>query len=107
MTNFRTIIEAGEFEHYGVRAHRADAIVGSSLGNSRIWIDGECTDDELRGVSTLKVTAENVDAMIDALADAGYVFGGAKVVLVGGYEGQWGEDEGEFIIRDNVCLAVI
>lgn len=107
MTNFREIIEAGEYEYYGVRAHRGEATVGAGLGNSRVWIDGDCTDDELPGISTLKVTAESVESMIDALGSRGYLFGDATIVLVGGYAGQWGEDADEYIIRDNVCLGVL
>jgi hypothetical protein len=107
MTNFREIIERGEYEHYGVRAHRSTVAVGETLGNSRVWMDGECTDDELRGISTLKVTADNVDDMIGTLAAAGYIFGDAAVVLVGGFAGEWGEDAGEYIIRDNICLAIL
>ena len=55
MTNFAEIMAEGEYEHYGVRAHRAAATVGQTLGNSRVWIDGECTEDELAGISTIKV----------------------------------------------------
>lgn len=102
---FRDIIVAGEYEHYGVRAHRGDApVVGQTLGNSRVWVDGECTDDELAGICTLRVTADTLDAAIAQLAP--YIIDGEPVVLVGGYYGEHGWDDGEFIIRDNVCLAV-
>lgn len=107
MANFANIIEAAEFEHYGIRAHRAEAVVGKALGNSRVWVDGECTDDELRGVSTIKVrTADEVEAIVARLRRE-YCWGSEAIVLVGGYEGEWGEDAGEYIIYDNVCLAVL
>lgn len=107
MTNFAAIIEEGEYEHYGVRAHRVAATVGQTLGNSRVWVDGECTDDELRGISTIKVrTAEEAESAIARLRKE-YCWDNETVVLVGGYEGEWGEDAGEFIIRDNICLAVL
>lgn len=107
MTNYRDIIETGEYDHYGIRAHRAHAVVGQGLGNSRIWVDGECTDEAINGISTIKVrTAEEADAAI-ARARKEYCWDNETIVLVGGYVGEWGEDDGEFIISDNVCLAVI
>lgn len=102
---FREIIEAGEYDHYGVRAHRGgDAVVGQSLGNSYIWDDGECTGDELDGICTIKVTAETVDAAIERLR--AYSWDNEPIVLVGGYYGSHGSDSDEFIIRDNICLMV-
>ncbi len=107
MTNFATIIEEGHYEHYGVRAHRATATVGQTLGNSRVWVDGECTDEELRGISTIKVrSADEVESIVARLRRE-YCWDSETIILVGGYEGEWGEDAGEYIIRDNVCLAVL
>lgn len=106
MTSMANIINEGEYEHYGVRAHRSTAIVGETLGNSRVWIDGECTDEELRGISTIKVrTADELEAAIARLRKE-YCWENETIVLVGGYEGEHGEDAGEYIIRDNVCLAI-
>lgn len=107
MTIFSEIIESGEYEHYGIRAHRSEAIVGQSLGNSRIWVDGECTDEELDGISTIKVSeVDDIDAIVSKLRNE-YCWENETIVLVGGYYGSHGEDAGEFIIRDNVCLAVL
>lgn len=107
MTTFATIIEAAEYDHYGLRAHRSTATVGETLGNSRVWIDGECTDEELRGISTIKVrSADEIDAAVARLRKE-YCWDNETIVLVGGYEGEHGEDDGEYIIRDNVCLGVL
>lgn len=107
MTTFAEIIEAGEYEHYGVRAHRAGAVVGETLGRSLVWVDGECTGDEISGISTIKVeSAEELDKAIARLRRE-YCWDNETIVLVGGYMGEWGEDAGEFVISDNVCLAVL
>lgn len=103
---FREIIEAAEFDHYGVRAHRGEAIVGKTLGCSKVWIDGECTDADLDGISTLAVTAETIDSAITAIRNM-YCWDSETIVLVGGYTGSHGEDHGEYIIKDNICLAVL
>lgn len=110
MTDLNTIIqiiEDGEFEHYGLRAHRGSAVVGETLGKSFVWVDGECTDEELPGISTLRVTdSSEVAQLIGFLKDT-YCWDNESIVLVGGYTGEHGEDDGEFIIADNVCLAVL
>lgn len=107
MTNYRDIIEAGEYDKYGIRAHRGIAVVGQHLGNSFVWVDGECTEEELRGICTIKIrTVEEAEAAI-ARARKEYCWDDETIVLVGGYEGEWGEDPGEYIIRDNVCLAIV
>jgi hypothetical protein len=102
---FLSIIETGEYDHYGIRYHRGTSpIVGETLGKSRVWVDGECTEDELDGICTIKVTAGSLD---EALADmGGYSWAGEPLVLVGGHFASRGEDDGELIIRDNICLAV-
>ena len=107
MTTFREIIEEGEYEYYGVRAHRGSApVVGENLGNSRVWVDGECTDEELNGICAARVTVENLDNVIERVRRE-YAWGDAPIVLVGGYEGSWGYDDGEVVIRDNICLATL
>lgn len=103
---FAEIIEAGEYDHYGIRAHRTAASVGQSLGNSRVWVDGECTSDELNGISTLKVRVEDDIETIIAKLRKEYCWSNESIVLVGGYSGGWGQDAGEFVIRDNICLAI-
>lgn len=101
------IIEDGEFEHYGLRAHRGEATEGETLGKSLVWVDGECTDEELPGISTLRITqGADIIQMVEFLEDT-YCWDSERIVLVGGYIGEHGEDDGEFIITDNVCLAVL
>ena len=107
MQQFLDIINEGEYEHFGIRAHRGDApVVGASLANSRVWVDGECTDEEINGVCATRVTAATLEAIV-ARAKAEYAWGGEPIVLVGGDYVEHGYDDGEIIIRKNVCLAVL
>jgi len=107
MEKFAAIIEAAEFDHYGVRAHRSSAVIGKTLGNSKVWVDGEATDEELNGISTIKVkSTADLDKAIGTL-QAMYCWDNETIVLVGGFTGSWGEDAGEFVIEDNICLAVL
>jgi hypothetical protein len=101
------MIKAGDYEYYGLRAHRREPVIGKSLGKSRVWIDGECTDDELDGISAVRVKAgDDLDAIIDRLRRE-YCWEAETIVLIGGYIASQGEDRGEIIIRDNICLAVL
>jgi hypothetical protein len=102
---FKAIIEQDEYEHYGVRAHRGQAVVGQTLGNSRVWVDGEITGDELAGISTLTVTAADVDGVVSRIRSE-YCWSDEQIVLVAGDFMTWGEDAGEAVIHDNICLAV-
>lgn len=101
------IVAAAEYTVYGVRAHRAEAEVGAYLGKSRVWVDGEMTDDELGGISTIRVKDEaGIAKAIDLLRRV-YCWDDERIVLVGGHDGEWGEDVGEYVIYDNICLAVL
>ena len=101
------LIEAGEYEHYGLRAHRGDAAaVGEWLGNSRVWVDGDPTDDELGGICAIKVIAGTAESVLATIRKM-YAWGGAQIVLVGGYYASYGEDRDEIIIRYNICLAIL
>lgn len=103
---FAEIIQSGEYSHYGIRAHRTEATVGAYLGKSHVWVDGECTDETLNGISAIRVTPETVDQVV-ALIRSTYCWDAEQIVLVGGFEREHGEDDGEIIIRDNVCLGVL
>ena len=101
-----SLIQANDYDHYALRVHRgSDAIVGQTLGKSHVWIDGECTDELLSGISALKVDAQSVEKTITRLKQT-YAWGNEPIALVGGYYSEHGEDPGEIIIVDNICLAV-
>ncbi len=105
-TEMLNIIDADEYEHFGIRAHRGStATVGATLPNSFAWDEGECTDDELDGVCVCKVTADTLTETVDRIRRE-YGWGNAQIMLVGGYYGQWGNDADEYIIRDGVCLTI-
>lgn len=97
----------GRYTYYGLRAHRADAVVGERLPNSLVWVDGECTDEEQPGVATLRITAPSqAGALIDQLRTA-YCWSDETLVLVGGDVAEVGYDDGELVIQHGVCLAVL
>lgn len=105
--HFAEIVVAGEYDFYGVRAHRSSCVPGETLGRSRQWIDGECTDVELAGISALKIAdVDDIPTLVERLKRE-YCWSDETIALVGGYSVEWGEDDGEILIKDNVCLAVL
>ena len=102
----RKIIDDGEYEHYGLRVYRGDSVnVGDTLHNSYVWVDGKQTEEELNGVSSLEVKSNNIERILEKLGQ--YKWGESGIILVGGDIREWGEDEGEIIIRKARCLARI
>lgn len=96
------------FEHFALRAFEPGFSVGDRLPNSKRWIDGECLEDEeLNGASGIKVTsAADIAEKIGDFREK-YAFGNRIVYIIGGNFGEWGEDDGEFIIRKAVVVSVI
>lgn len=73
--------------------------VGDTVAhNSKVWVDGDETDEELDGVSAMNINA------LDAVQ--GYYFGACVLILGSNYAG-YGEDAGEIIMRDAKVLAII
>lgn len=103
------IIDEGEFDIYGLRVvHSGDEVeVGEELPNSFRWEEGERTNEELDGVSTIGIgSSEQIDHAVKIVKRGGYEPVGEQVVLVGGESAGWGEDPGERVIRNARVLAV-
>lgn len=94
---------AGE---YGVRAiPRGEVVrVGQRLKPSFRWEDGEQTEEELNGTSSIGVKAGGAQAAIKALKRGGYA--GDTIALIVGDRAESGDDPGERVIRDAHVLAV-
>lgn len=77
--------------------------IGQALQPSRVWDDGEPTDELLDGTSAIDARYARATELLDA-----YI---GDIILVietaqGGLGGLRGEDEGEVIVRRAVVLAV-
>lgn len=79
--------------------------VGHYVPNSRVWDDGEPTDDEVNGVSTVGLGDDvSLDDVENALHQA-EAYHGDTIVLVGGKCREHGQDSGEHILRAAVSLG--
>lgn len=126
------IIEASEFDVFGLRADRAGIERGEHFENSHQWWqdyiwDDEFVDDiyndpehpynaemgcwddgELDGVCTIGIDDLTEAAIEKALEDfRPYTIGAEALYLVGGDWGNKGNDFGELIIGNSECLAAL
>ena len=72
-------------------------VLGETLDNSFVWVDGEITDEELNGTCAIRID--------DAELAKGYY--GDHVAIIGGDSVEYGQDLGEIIIRNAEVLEVV
>nr|DAP79036.1 MAG TPA: hypothetical protein [Caudoviricetes sp.] len=109
------------FAFYGIRATTEEHLAGEELSNSFVWIDGEKTEEELDGISTMGIKDLTEEAVIRAIKclgrDACEYFGvkanvfhsyvGQNFVLIKGDSATAGDDNGEWVIKNPVVVAVL
>lgn len=102
IASIRTIVEEMEleyeYEYIGIRVQEQEFEIGAIDHVSRVWIDGDETEEELNGVCATK---------IDAIANLPYEYFGEHVAIICGNSAEYGEDVGEIIIEDATVVAVI
>lgn len=92
--------------YFGLRVEDGRTFaVGDYLPNSRIWDDGEPTEDECNGVCTIGLGDDPTLTDIERALTATRTYHGDSLVLVGGKYLEYGQDSGEHIIRKGKCLA--
>jgi len=75
--------------------------VGDIAPKSYAWYDGESTGEELYGTAAVEVKKDNIPTQLSKLEP----YLGNKVVLMGSYQYQHGEDKDEIVMKDAVILA--
>nr|DAL03393.1 MAG TPA: hypothetical protein [Caudoviricetes sp.] len=87
---------AWNYEYIGVRVQTRAFELGEISHLSHVWDNGDDTGVELEGISTCKV---------DRLGHTEYY--GDHVAIICGNEADYGEDDGELVIRDAEVAAII
>lgn len=90
-----------EYAYIGIRVQ--EEAYGLTVGDtvyhySKVWVDGEETDEELDGVCAMSIN------LLDIVE--GFYFGKCVLVLGSNYAG-YGVDPGEIVMRDAKVLAII
>lgn len=108
------------FAYYGLRATTELHYVGEELECSYVWIDGEKTEEELNGTSSMGIMNTDRDSLVKAIINLGkdaceqfgidanvfHSYAGTNFVLIKGDSAFAGEDKGESIIRNAFVVAV-
>lgn len=109
-----------EYADYGLRVIDKDydgydsVAVGSELDESSQWSDGEYTSEGLGGSSVSAIEDHSHTGVMKALKNLGATgangpngyYLGDKVLLVKGERKMYGEDVGEWVIKDPVVVGV-
>lgn len=91
-----------EFEKFGIRIQEQPFDLGSIDHNSKVWIDGEETDEELDGVCAINLNSPEAANTIE-----GKGYSGSHVALIGSDRFEYGIDAGEVILKDAEVLYII
>lgn len=103
-------VEADEFgANLGIRMDDAAYAVGEILPASRVWDDGEPTEDEMGGTSAVEVCRERIptEADVARALKASRIYIGRYLYVLTADNCGWGEDAGEIVMRKARVLAVI
>lgn len=100
ITEIKNIVEdmdlAWNYEYIGVRVQEQEFEIGAIEHRSHVWDNGDDTGVELDGICACKLNRLGVNQY----------FGG-HVAIICGNEAEYGEDDGEIIIRDAEVVKVI
>lgn len=96
------------YTYIGVRTQEKEFDLGEIDHCSSVWVDGEETDDTLDGISCTNVNSPAVVAHCEEGMGSRFgVYFGDHVALIGSNDAEYGEDEGELIMRDAVVLKIL
>ncbi len=95
-------VDKYNFDYIGIRVQEElHENVGDLIRhNSKVWVDGEETDEELNGVCA-------INAKTTQYLSKWGGYSGKVVIVIGSDYAQDGQDEEELIMKDAVILEVI
>lgn len=91
-----------EYGKFGIRIQEQSFELGAIDHNSKVWVDGEETDEELDGVCVIDLNAPEAS---EALNGNGYF--GSHIALLASDNYEYGADAGEVILKDAEVLFII
>lgn len=91
-----------DYARFGIRIQEQPFELGSIGHNSKVWVDGEETEEELDGVCAIDLNAPEA---FESLNGNGYF--GSHVALIASDCYEYGTDAGEVILQDAEVLYII
>ena len=101
-------IESGSHEYYGIRIEDGvEYKIGDYANKSRIWDDGNPTENTLNGTSCIGMPSNaSLEDIERAIKTAG-IYYGTSCYLIAGNSMEFGEDAGEYIIQGAEVVEII
>ena len=92
-----------EYEYVGFRAQEQPFKLGPISHCSKVWDDGEETDAQLDGISTIAV--DKVESLYNQCGY--YPYYGDHAAIIAGNRATWGQDQDELVIEDAVVFEIL
>lgn len=108
----QNILEAAQkytndYEIIGIRTQEEPFELGRINHTSHIWDNGDDTGDTLDGISATIINSQAIIMHSDEHTYfSGFYFGNHKAII-GGNRFEYGEDDGELIIKDPVVVGIL
>lgn len=90
------------YEKYGIRIQEQDFELGTVDHNSKVWVDGEETEDELDGICAINLNSPEAAGTLN-----GHGYFGSHIALLASNRFEYGLDAGEVILKDAEVLYII
>ena len=112
MKNIVAAIQDSDYQYFGIRAIDELLSVGDICADSRVWDNGDVTDETLDGASATAIsfdgyTDEHVEAAITAALVANKPYFADHRYIIASDHMTYGEDANEIILRDAEVIAII
>lgn len=96
----------GEYAVVAIRTQEEPFELGEIDHLSHVWNDGEDTEEEIDGLSATTVKSARIDMHADDHSPIHGFYFGEHAAIVCGNDYEVGEDEGEVVISDPVCVHI-
>ena len=95
-----------DYEYVGVRTQEPPFELGTINHCSSVWINGEESSEELDGICVTNAHSKAVKYHSDD-AFFNFKYFGTHIAIICGNIGEYGEDDGEIIIKDPIVVKIL
>lgn len=91
-----------DYGKFGIRIQEQPFELGVMEHISKVWVDGDETDEELDGVCAIDLNAPDAEKALNGI---GYF--GSNIALIASNSFVYGQDAGEVILKDAEVLYIL
>ena len=90
-----------DYDYIAVRTQYEPFELGPIDHRSRVWVNDCETDEELNGICATDIKSKAVYMHCSG------IYSGTHIAIIGGNCAEYGQDDGELIIKDAVALEIL